>query len=47
MNIHDKWGKNYTVLEITVYFGVKFSIFIAEMKKYGLKEMDLRLLGEL
>lgn len=32
------------MLEIIVYFGVKFSIFIAEMKKYGLKEMDLRLL---
>lgn len=36
-----------SVLEITVYFGVKFSIFSAEMKKYGLNEMDLRLLGEL
>lgn len=48
MNIQDKVEKtpNYRMLEITVHFGVKFSIFNAEIKKkkkkYVLKEMDLR-----
>ena len=39
--------QNYGLLEMIVHLGVKFSIFTAEMKNNKLKEMDLRLLGEL